>query len=52
MFTIEKLTANTQYEFRVCFANETGRSEYSIPSQRSVSEAVDILCLLLWHADQ
>lgn len=35
MFQMDNLTANTQYEFRVCFANETGRSEYSIPSQRS-----------------
>jgi hypothetical protein len=34
MFEIGDLTADTLYEFRVCFANETGRSEYSIPSQR------------------
>ncbi len=34
MFQVDNLLANTQYEFRVCFSNEAGRSEYSIPSQR------------------
>jgi hypothetical protein len=34
-FEVNPLEANTLYEFRLAFKNETGRSEYGIPSQRA-----------------